>query len=210
MTEIRPVIVDYEAGNVRSVIRAVESLGYQPIISNDPSTISNADSIIFPGQGACDAAMASIKRNRLSDAIYESITNGTPYLGVCLGLQLLLQKSEEGNVDCLGILPGEVKRLPAGEKIPHMGWNNVQIHSEHPVFAGIPQNSHFYFVHSFYADLQSTPFSAATVHYGIEFCCAVANGNLVATQFHPEKSGGLGLQIYKNFLEFAENVKFVQ
>jgi len=208
--EIRPVIVDYEAGNVRSVIRAVESLGYQPIISNDPSTISNADSIIFPGQGACDAAMESIKRNRLSDAIYESITNGTPYLGVCLGLQLLLQKSEEGNVDCLGILPGEVKRLPAGEKIPHMGWNNVQIHSEHPVFAGIPQNSHFYFVHSFYADLQSTSFSAATVHYGIEFCCAVANGNLVATQFHPEKSGGLGLQIYKNFLEFAENVKFVQ
>ena len=209
MRDIKPVIVDYEAGNVRSVIRAVESLGYQPIISNDPFTISNADSIIFPGQGACDAAMASIRRNRLSDALYESIKKGTPYLGVCLGLQLLLQKSEEGDVDCLGILSGEVKRLPAGEKIPHMGWNNVQIHSDHPVFAGIPQNSHFYFVHSFYADLQSAPISAATVHYGIEFCCAVANGNLVATQFHPEKSGGLGLKIYRNFLEFAANVTSV-
>ncbi len=210
MRKINPVIVDYEAGNVRSVIRAVEALGYKPIISKDPSTISNADSIIFPGQGACDAAMASIRRNRLSDAIYESIKKGTPYLGVCLGLQLLFQNSEEGNVDCLGILAGEVKRLPAGEKIPHMGWNNVQIHSDHPVFTGIPQNSHFYFVHSYYANLQSKPFNAATVHYGIEFCCAVASGNLIATQFHPEKSGSIGLRIYRNFLEFAANVKSVQ
>jgi len=207
MNNLKPVIIDYGAGNVRSVIRAVETLGYHPIISNDPRTISQADSIIFPGQGACDAAMKSITRNRLSDVLYESIKKGTPYLGICLGLQLLLQTSEEGNVDCLGILQGEVKRLPSGEKIPHMGWNDIQIHSDHPVFAGIPQNSHFYFVHSYYAKLQPASLSAASVHYGIEFCCAVAKDNLVATQFHPEKSGDLGLKIYRNFLEFAQNLK---
>ena len=207
MKNLKPVIIDYGAGNVRSVIRAVETLGYHPIISNDPRTISQADSIIFPGQGACDAAMKSITRNRLSDVLYESIKKGTPYLGICLGLQLLLQTSEEGNVDCLGILQGEVKRLPSGEKIPHMGWNDIQIHSNHPVFAGIPQNSHFYFVHSYYAKLQCASLSAASVHYGIEFCSALAKDNLVATQFHPEKSGDLGLKIYRNFLEFAQNVK---
>ena len=207
MKNIKPVIIDYGAGNVRSVIRAVEALGYHPIISDDPRTISQADSIIFPGQGACDAAMKSIKQNRLADVLYESIKKGTPYLGICLGLQLLMQTSAEGNVDCLGILQGEVKRLPPGEKIPHMGWNDVKIHSDHPVFADIPQNSHFYFVHSYYAQLHLTSLSAATVDYGIEFCCAVAKGNLVATQFHPEKSGDLGLKFYKNFLEYAENVK---
>lgn len=205
MKKMRPIIIDYGAGNVRSVFRAIENLGYNPIISNDPKTILTASSIIFPGQGACDSAMKSINGNHLAEALLESIQKGTPYLGICLGLQLLLETSEEGHGKCLGLIPGQVKRLPSGEKIPHMGWNSVQFHSGHPVFEGIRQNDYFYFVHSYYAQLTSPNLSAATVHYGIDFCCAIADRNLVATQFHPEKSGESGLKFYRNFLEFAES-----
>ena len=143
----RITVIDYQAGNVRSVEKALEKSGALVKVSGNAADVEDSDAVVFPGQGSCDSSMVNLRNQGLDKILVEWINSGKPFMGVCLGLQLLLQKSEEGDVDCLGILSGEVKRLPAGEKIPHMGWNNVQIHSDHPVFAGIPQNSHFYFLH---------------------------------------------------------------
>ena len=206
---IKLVVIDYQSGNLRSVAKALESVGVSPLVTGKAAEIETADAVVLPGVGSGPAAMDALRRRDLVEPIREYVASRRPFLGVCLGLQILLERTEEGDADCLGSIAGRVKRLPDGLKVPHMGWNSVSFQQEHPVFQGIPQDSHFYFVHSFYADLQSALFSAATVHYGIEFCCAVANGNLVATQFHPEKSGGLGLKMYRNFLEFAANVRSV-
>ena len=194
------VIVDYGAGNLRSVARALESAGAHPRITSDPEAVRHAEALVFPGQGACDSAMRALEASQLTAAVREFIGSGRSFLGVCLGLQLLLDFAEEGDVPCLGVFAGRVRHLPPGLKIPHMGWNQVRFQQEHPVFAGVPQDSYFYFVHSYYADPQDSALVAATTDYGIPFCSAIAQGNLVATQFHPEKSGPVGLRIYRNFV----------
>ena len=204
MSGLRLVVIDYGAGNLRSVAKALERLGVTPLVSGEPQDVSGADALVLPGQGACDSAMRALDQRGLTGVLRQTINRGVPYLGICLGLQLLFDSSEEGDVACLGIIPGRVRRLPPGLKVPHMGWNTVHFETEHRVFAGLPQDSHFYFVHSYYVDPASPETVAATTSYGLPFCSAVAQGNLAATQFHPEKSSLWGLKIYENFVAFAQ------
>ena len=203
-------IIDYKAGNLRSVQKALEECGATARITADAEDISTADGVVFPGQGACDASMLSIRERGLFEIIRHSIDSGKPFLGVCLGLQLLLESSEEGEEPCLAILKGSTKRLPpekteqVGLKIPHMGWNSVSLSIQHPVFEGIPNDSYFYFVHSYYADPEDKDIVAGVTNYGIDFCSAVAWDNVAAVQFHPEKSGTVGLRLYRNFLTLVD------
>ena len=203
-------IIDYKAGNLRSVQKALEECGASARITADAADISAADGVVFPGQGACDASMLSIRERGLFEIIRHSIDSGKPFLGVCLGLQLLLESSEEGEEPCLAILKGSTKRLPpekteqVGLKIPHMGWNSVSLSVQHPVFEGIPNDSYFYFVHSYYADPEDKDIVAGVTNYGIDFCSAVAWDNVAAVQFHPEKSGTVGLRLYRNFLTLVD------
>ena len=190
--------------------KALEECGATARITADAEDISAADGVVFPGQGACDASMLSIRERGLFEIIRHSIDSGKPFLGVCLGLQLLLESSEEGEEPCLAILKGSTKRLPpektdqVGLKIPHMGWNSVSLSIQHPVFEGIPNDSYFYFVHSYYADPEDKDIVAGVTNYGIDFCSAVAWDNVAAVQFHPEKSGAVGLQLYHNFLTLVD------
>ena len=196
-------IVDYQAGNLRSVQKALEVSGGHTKITSDAPDIESADALVFPGQGACDSSMRELRMRSLVDPIRRFIASGKPFLGVCLGLQLLLDESEEGSEPCLGVLSGRVRRLPSGAKIPHMGWNQVQFRGEHPVLDGIPNGSHFYFVHSYYADPEDEGVVVGTTHYGTEFCSAAAWDNVVAVQFHPEKSGAIGLRLYRSFVDLV-------
>ena len=197
-------IVDYQAGNLRSVQKALESLGACPRITGDASDIEGADAVVFPGQGASHSSMRELRARDLVSPIKDVVASGKPFLGVCLGLQLLLEESEEGAEPCLGVLAGRVRRLPSGLKVPHMGWNQVDFHREHPVLGGIPSGSYFYFVHSYYADPQDQSIVAGTTTYGVELCSVVAWDNVAAVQFHPEKSGAVGLQLYRNFVHLVE------
>ena len=196
-------VIDYQAGNIRSVEKALTQSGAEAVVSSIPGVIESCDGVVFPGQGACDSSMLNLRAHSLDGLILELISDEKPFLGVCLGLQLLLQNSEEGDEECLGLIPGTVKRFPQGNKIPHIGWNEVNIGSDHPVLSGVPNNSHFYFVHSYFAEPTDKNIIAATTTYGIEFCSAVAFDNVVAVQFHPEKSGSVGLKIYENFVQFT-------
>ena len=197
------VVIDYQSGNLRSVAKALETVGANPVVTEDPAQVGSADAVILPGVGSGPAAMQALEARDLVAPIRRFIAEGKPFMGVCLGLQLLLDRTEEGDAPCLGIVPGRVKRLPTGLKVPHMGWNSVEFKLDHPVFQGIPPSSHFYFVHSYYAAPDDGEGVAGTTNYGMPFCSAYARNNLVATQFHPEKSGNIGLQIYRNFLNFA-------
>jgi glutamine amidotransferase len=201
MTDI--VIVDYGAGNLRSVQKAFEQLGYTASVTEDPAAVAQAPAVVFPGQGASPPAMEAMNKAGLTEAIHTSIAAGTPFFGVCLGLQLLMDVSEEGPVDCLGVLSGITKKLPVGLKVPHMGWNSVRLQAEHPVFQGIPQDSYFYFVHSYYAEPADDDVVLGTTDYGVPFCSVATQGNLIATQFHPEKSGPTGLKLYDNFMRYV-------
>ena len=201
MTEPQIAIVDYEAGNLRSVQKALALFGVEPIITSDPVRVRDADAIVVPGQGACDSAMKQMRNRGLADPIKEFIANGKPYFGMCMGLELLLDASDEGSESCLGVVAGRTKKLPSGQKIPHMGWNEVHFKIDHPMFEGVADNSHFYFVHSYYAAPANDDVVAATTTYGVEFCSAAAWDNVVAVQFHPEKSGDVGLRVYRNFVE---------
>ena len=203
--ELKIVVIDYQSGNLRSVAKALEAVGASPVVTEDASQIESADAVILPGVGSGPAAMRALETRGLVKPIKQYVAGGRPFLGVCLGLQLLLERTDEGDAPCLDIVPGQVRRLPGGMKVPHMGWNSVDFEFDHPVFQGIPPASHFYFVHSYYADPDKHAGVAGTTTYGIPFCSAFARDNLVATQFHPEKSGTVGLQIYRNFLEFAGN-----
>ncbi len=194
------VIIDYGAGNLRSVQKAFERLGHEAVFASDPAALEDAPAIVFPGQGASPPAMAALERDGMGDAVRRAIAAGTPFFGVCLGLQVLLERSEEGDTDCLGVIPGTVKRFSGGLKIPHMGWNGVELRGEHPVFDGVPPGSYFSFVHSFYAAPSDEDWVAGTTTYGAEFASVLARENLVATQFHPEKSGEVGLRLYDNFI----------
>ena len=196
-------IVDYGAGNLRSVAKAVEKLGYVPNVTSDPKEVLQAKAVIFPGQGASESAMIALHRQGLVEPIQEVISNGVPFFGVCLGLQLLLETSEEGPTPCLGLVKGKVKLLPLDVKRPHMGWNQVALSGDHPVFDGVETDSYFYFVHSYYADPENNDPVLGTTDYGVTFCSVIARDNLIATQFHPEKSGTWGLRLYENFLRLA-------
>ncbi|MBM2826768.1 MAG: hisH [Dehalococcoidia bacterium] len=187
------------------MVRALAKVGCEATVSNAPEKVVEADAVIFPGVGAAGDAVRTIKSLRLDEAIDRVIAQGRPFLGLCLGLQVLFETTEEGGMQsCLGIIPGVVRKLPPGQKVPHMGWNSVHAKKEHPIFDGIPDDSPFYFVHSYYAEPRDPNLVIGETEYGLlTFCSAIARGSLVATQFHPEKSGALGLKIYENFLRYA-------
>ena len=197
------VVIDYESGNLRSVSRALESQGVAPLVTGDASEFDDADAMILPGVGSGPAAMDALNQRDLVDPIREFIASGRPFLGVCLGLQLLMDRTEEGDEPCLGVVPGNAKHLPPGLKVPHMGWNSVRFNNDHPVLEGISQDSYFYFVHSYYAAPEDPAGVSGTTEYGIPFCSIYAKDNLIATQFHPEKSGPAGLRFYNNFIGLA-------
>lgn len=196
-------IVDYQAGNLRSVQKALQRYGANAVITSDPKTIETAQGVVFPGQGASDPSMCALRDRALIDPIKDCIKSGKPFMGVCLGLQLLLDVSDEGVEPGLGVIPGRVKHLPGGLKVPHMGWNEVRFRTEHPVLGGVPDGSHFYFVHSYFADPADGSVVAGTTRYGVEFCSVAAKDNWIAFQFHPEKSGAIGLRLYQNFVELV-------
>ena len=198
------VIVDYGAGNLRSVQRAVERAGYQSLVTDSPQQVLRARAVIVPGDGAAADTMRSLRAHAMEEPVRRLIAAGTPFLGVCMGLQALLTGSDEGGgQECLDILKGRVRRLPGGQKVPHIGWNQVRQLREHPIFRGIPDDSYFYFLHSYYADPEDREAVIGETEYGLPFASVVARDNVVATQFHPEKSGEMGLRIYANFLEDA-------
>lgn len=203
---MRVVIVDYGAGNLRSVQKAVERVGGAPHVSDDPSAIPCADALIVPGVGAAADTMRNLRDHGMVEPLRNAIAAGTPFLGVCMGLQALLSVSEEdGEQRCLGAIPGFVRRLPGGLKVPHMGWNQVWQQQPHPIFDGIPDGAYFYFLHSYYVAPEDRSVVIGTTEYGLEFPSVVARERLVATQFHPEKSGRQGLRFYRNFLEFVRS-----
>ena len=197
-------IIDYGAGNLRSVVNAVSKLGYRPQVTTSPDDVLNARAVILPGVGAAADTMANLKKLGLVSPIRRFIADGHPFLGVCIGLQILFTSTEEGGGhECLDVIPGVVRKLPSGLKIPHMGWNQVKQKVSHPVFDGIPDGANFYFAHSYYVEPDDRSLVAGETEYGISICSVIAKGNLVATQFHPEKSGEVGLKIYDNFIRFA-------
>ncbi len=198
------LIVDYGAGNLRSVARAVAHQGYDPLVSCDARAVERSQAVIVPGVGAAADTMRNLQQGGLVDPIREYISSGRPFLGVCMGQQALLSVSEEGGEHrCLDIIPGRVRRLPPGLKVPHMGWNQVRQTKPHPVFDGIEDNEYFYFVHSYYPDPEDRTCVIGETEYGVLFASVLARDNVVATQFHPEKSGDSGLRFYRNFLEHA-------
>lgn len=193
-------IVDYGSGNIRSVEKAIQRLGWNTLITDSSREIIESEAIIFPGQGNSESAMVRLNERDLVNPLREVIRRGTPFFGVCLGMQVLLDSSEEGSTPCLGITEGKVVLLPPEVKRPHMGWNRVDLKYEHPVFNGVNSGSYFYFVHSYYADPNDRDIVLGTTEYGVQFSSVIAIDNLIATQFHPEKSGTLGLRLYDNFL----------
>ncbi len=195
-------VVDYEAGNLKSVELALRHIGVDFYISKDPEKLLSADRMIFPGVGEAQSSMEVLDRTGLGDAVKEFAASGKPLLGICIGCQILFDFSEERNTDCLGIIPGKVLEFSSdmGLKVPHMGWNQVSHLGRHPIFDGIDDDSAFYFVHSYYPSPASNDAEIGRTEYGIEFSSAVAKNNVVATQFHPEKSGEIGLKLLKNFI----------
>lgn len=198
-------IVDYEAGNLTSVRRALDHLGVPAQISSDPEVIENAEKIIFPGVGHAESAMESLKSQGVDKALHAAFKKGTPIMGICLGSQIILSHSEEGDVETLGLIPGECRKFDLEDKtlaVPHMGWNAVKVQKEHFILKDLKEGDELYFVHSYFTDPTDKEMVFATAEYEIEFACALGYKNLFATQFHPEKSGPVGLQMFKNFAEW--------
>ena len=197
-------IVDYGAGNLRSVVNAVTKLGYRPKVTSSPEDVLNAQAVILPGVGAAADTISNLKALELVSPIRRIIAENRPFLGICIGLQVLFTGTEEGGWhECLDIVSGRVRKLPSGQKVPHMGWNQVRQKIAHPIFDGVPDEANFYFVHSYYVEPDDKSLTAGETDYGIPFCSAIAQGNLIATQFHPEKSGEVGLRLYDNFMKLA-------
>jgi glutamine amidotransferase len=196
-------IIDYQAGNLTSVKRALNHLGVPCIVTDKPSEILSSERVVFPGVGAAGAAMKVIRSLGLDRVIHEVVNQGIPFLGICLGAQIILDESEEDDTVCLGVISGTTKKfIDMGLKIPHMGWNNISVVREHPVLKNIDPRTQFYFVHSYYPRPTKREEIIATTDYGIEFPSVIGEGNVFATQFHPEKSGPHGLQILKNFIDW--------
>ena len=197
-------IVDYQMGNLRSVQKGFERVGHAAEITSDPADINRASRIVLPGVGAFADAITELHRRNLVDPIRDAIHSGKPFLGICLGLQMLFDRSyEDGEHEGLGIVPGEVRRfsVPSGHKVPHMGWNQVQLRQRPPLFADIEDNTHFYFVHSYYVAPSDATLVAGEASYPESFCAMIWRENLFATQFHPEKSQTAGLKVLRNFAE---------
>ncbi len=200
-------IVDYRAGNLTSVLLALEHLGVSAQITQDPAEILEADRVIFPGVGAAQTAMDNLTELGLSETLGTVVSQGTPFLGICLGTQVIFEHSEEdGGTDCVGLIPGTVKRFTPSDplcKIPQIGWNAVHIQRPHPLFSGVEDTSEFYFVHSYYCAPADPAYVIGQTGYAdVEFASAVGKANLFATQFHPERSGRIGLRILENFSEW--------
>lgn len=195
-------LVDYGAGNLRSVQNALDALEVESAIASTPEDLSCADAIIFPGVGAAAPAMAALRARGLDRALLDAIDRGTPFLGICLGLQLLFESSAEDGASCLGVFRGTVERLPTKEKLPHIGWNSLEDVRAHPVLDGM-QGEAMYFVHSYVGVPQDRVLVAAETTHGVPFVSALAAGSTVAVQFHPERSGAAGLRLLENFLHFA-------
>ena len=214
-TNPRIVVLNTRAANVHSVEKALRKVGADPVVTSDPCELETADAAVLPGVGASDAVMRALNTLGMSEPVKNFAGYGKPLLCVCVGLQVLFDSSEEGQLPGLGLVDGDVQLIPSGMtdelgaamKVPHMGWNEVTFAGDdgdrNPMFKGIPQGSHFYFVHSYRCVPDKEAEIAATTQYGVEICAAVARGNVIGTQFHPEKSGDVGLQIYKNFLDLA-------
>ena len=197
-------IIDYDAGNIKSVEKALQRLGQEVMITRDPEEILNADKVILPGVGAFGDAMVNLRKYHLDQVIYQVVERSIPFLGICLGLQLLFEKSDETKgVAGLGILKGEICRIPDREnlKIPHMGWNSLHLQNNGRLFRGIKEDAYVYFVHSYYLKAEDEEIVKATTEYGTHIHASVEQGNVFACQFHPEKSSDVGLQILKNFVE---------
>ena len=193
------VIIDYGVGNLASVKNALDKLGVKNRISSNLSVIKKANALILPGVGAAGQGMKNLRKLGLDKIIIEEVNKGKPFLGICLGMQLLFEKSEEGNVDCLGILKGEVKKFKKMRKVPQIGWNQVEIKQRFNLFKGIANESYFYFVNSFYCLPKDKDIVAGFTDYGETFASIVVEKNVVGVQFHPEKSGKIGFQLLKNF-----------
>ena len=196
-------VVNYGGGNTRSVTLALERFGATPILATNQTHIENADGLVFPGQGANDPSMRNLRKSKLVEPILRFVETGKPFLGVCLGLQLLFENSEEGTEPGLGIFKGTVKKLPNNLKIPHMGWNMVNFEKTNKSIFELPNNDYFYFVHSYYVAPSDNSLICGKTEYGLEFCSAVTYKNVLAVQFHPERSGEVGLQIYKHFVSIT-------
>lgn len=203
-------IVDYEAGNLTSVLNAIQFLGLQGTVTKDPKVIAHADRVIFPGVGAAKASMITLQTSGLGQAVKDAVASGKPVLGICIGCQIILEHSEEdGGVDCLGIIRGKAVRFHNEPHltIPHMGWNQVEYAFPHPIFKGVEDSSNFYFVHSYHPVLANPGEAAAYTTYGKQrFASALFRQNLVATQFHLEKSGDVGLELLRNFCKWDGQV----
>lgn len=197
-------IIDYDAGNIKSVEKALRFLGQDAVVTRDHERILSADKVILPGVGAFGDAMEKLETFGLDKVIHEVVRRGTPFLGICLGLQLLFESSEESpGVKGLGVLKGEIVRIPEGGglKIPHMGWNSLKFPRSGRLFAGLPEEPYVYFVHSYYLRAEDEDVVTAVTEYGTEIHASVESGNVFACQFHPEKSSDTGIQILKNFVE---------
>lgn len=196
-------IVDYDAGNIKSVEKALQYIGEHPVITRDEKEIRKADHVIVPGVGAFEDAMEKMNRYELTKVLQDVAAAGTPIMGICLGLQLFFERSDESEHDVKGLslLPGEIVRFPnkEGYKIPHMGWNSLKINPNSKLLKGIPEDTYVYFVHSYYLKAKNIKDVAATTDYIVPVHAAVEHDNIFATQFHPEKSGDVGLEILKNF-----------
>jgi glutamine amidotransferase len=203
-------IIDYDAGNLTSVARAMSHIGVDNIVTNDVRRIEAAERVVFPGVGAAGSAMQSLKRLGLDKAIKDAFDQGKPILGICLGSQIILSYSDENQTPCLGLVNGKVRNFSdefqangiSGLKIPHMGWNQIRRMNSHPVLAGLSDTDEFYFVHSYFPYPETKTEVIAVTEYGIEFPSVIGIKNLIAMQFHPEKSGKPGLQILKNFCDW--------
>jgi glutamine amidotransferase len=200
-------IIDYGAGNIRSIAKALELVGAQVQVTDDPAVVAASNAVVLPGVGSGGAAMAQMTTRGLDDAIREATLQGKPFLGICLGMQLLADHHDEGEVEGLGLFRGTVRRIPHGPKIPHMGWNQVRpLYNDLGIFADIGADSYFYFAHSYYVEPADQQGVAALTDYGSPYCSVIATEQVWGTQFHPEKSGPVGLQLLKNYLKWVNTV----
>jgi glutamine amidotransferase len=204
------VIIDYRAGNLTSVQRALDRLGLVSEITSDPSSVKKAERIIFPGVGASGKAMSDLNSLGLDKALWEAFDDGKPILGICLGTQIVMEQSQEGNTSCLGLIKGDVRRFSEDVrdndgrklKVPHIGWNRVSLKRKHPLFNGVDPESEFYFVHAYYPCPAEKRCVVGETVYGVRFTSVLGAGNLFAVQFHPEKSGRWGLELLSNFCKW--------
>ena len=193
-------IVDYDSGNLESIRNALKKVGCDPVTTNKASELINANAVIFPGQGSFPSAMDKLSQFDITKTLIRLIKDGVPFLGICLGLQLMFESSEEGNIEGLNLLKGTVPKISDSVKVPHIGWNSVKFGKSHKIFEEIPNDSYFYFLHSYYVNPFSSENIIGSTNYGNDFCSAYGSGNYVGVQFHPEKSGDWGLKIFDNFI----------